>query len=436
MSELDNRVNITVLIADAVATREGFGTLAIVHKHQQSALALVQTYSDLAGLISDFPAYTPVGKFATIFFSQAFVAEQVKVIKQTTTVTQALTDAALVDNDWYAIGLPSKTQSEQEETAAYALANKKLAVNTYGDGDAITTATTDLGSVLQGLSNNRAATWYSGTAGLEFQTDTITVAATVATADITTFVTAHGSNPIQVGDTIGIWTSAVSALNATWTVVTVGANDFTFTVPSGTASDVASADAWQNLNLVDSAISGKMLPLDAGSRTWDLQLLSGITTDNLDSTAQTNLGSKNINWFTTVAGLNVTGGTKTGGGGGKLASGRYIDIQRGADWLESNLQVDLFELMVNEQGNLGYDAIGFQKVESKIATRLDDGLNKGFLTPFTSGQFAGENWVIQMPNLADIPSVDKTTRLLQGITIYANIRGKIHNMEATINLST
>lgn len=435
MSELDNRVNITVLIADTTATREGFGTLAIVHTHQQS-LSIIETYSSLDDLIAVFPAYTPVGKYATQFFSQAFTAEQIKVIEQTTTVTQALTDAAAADNDWYAIGLPSKDQSEQEETAAYALANGKLAVNTYGDSDAITTATTDLGSVLQALSNNRAATWYSADAGLEFQTDTITVASTTATADITTFVTAYGSNPIQVGDTVGIWTSAVSALNATWTVVTVGANDFTFTVPAGTSSDVAAADAWQSLNQIDAAISGKMLPLDAGSRTWDLQTISGVTPDILTGTAQTNLGAKNINWFTTVAGINATGGAKIGGGGGKLASGRYIDIQRGADWLESNLQVDLFELMVNEQGNLGYDAIGFQKIESKIAIRLNDGLDKGFLTPFTSGQFSGENWVIQMPNLADIPSADKTNRLLDGITIYANIRGKIHNMEATINLST
>jgi len=434
MGELDNRVNITVSIADVSATREGFGVLAIVHKHGQTALDRVMTYTDLESLNGDFPLYTPVGKYGGIFFSQAFKAESIKVIEQESaeTVTQALTAAALIDNDWYAIGLPSKTQSEQEETAAYALANGKLAFNTTGDSDAITTATTDLGSVVKALTNNRTATWYTENAGSEFTVNSLTVAGTTCTAA----VTETASTLVAIGDTVGIWDSVTTALNATWTVLTVGTNDFTFTVPSGTTTDATASSAWANFNLLDAGISGKMLPLDAGSRTWDIQQLSAVTADNLTGTAQTNLGGKNINWFSTVAGLNVTGGLKSNGGGGKLASGRYIDIQRGADWLESNLQIDLFELMVREQGNLGYDAIGFQKVESTIAIRLNDGLDKGFLTPFVSGTNAGNDWVIEMPNLADIPTADKTNRLLQGITVYANIRGKIHNMAATLNLST
>ncbi|MBU2645888.1 hypothetical protein KKI24_14360, partial [bacterium] len=104
--------------------------------------------------------------------------------------------------------------------------------------------------------------------------------------------------------------------------------------------------------------------------------------------------------------------------------------------LSTNLQLDLFQLMVNEGGDLGYDAIGFQKVETAIALRLDDGISKGFLTPFTSGTYSGQKYQITMPSLASIPTADKTARLLDGIEIYANIRGKIHNMVAAITLST
>lgn len=431
MGELDNRVSITVTIADTSATREGFGVLVIVHKHQLGT-DRVLTYNDLDGLKVDFPVYTPVGRYGEIFFSQAFKAESIKVIEieSAESVTQALTAAAVLDNDWYSIGLPSNVLADQNESCAYALANTKLAVNTIDDPNAIIVDSTDLGSVQQALTNNRCATWYSSTRGDEFSMTGIVVTSTTAVATIGT------APPLVVGDSVGIWASAVTALNAEWIVTAVGATTFDFEVPSGTATDVAASEGWVTFNLVDSGISGKMLPLDAGSRTWDLQQLSGVTADNLTGTAQTNLGGKNINWFTTVAGLNVTGGLKTGGGGGKLASGRYIDIQRGADWLESNLQVDLFELMVREGGDLGYDALGFQKVESTISIRLNDGLDKGFLTPFVSGQFAGNDWVIQMPNLADIPTADKTNRLLAGIEIFANIRGKIHNMEAAITLST
>lgn len=439
MGELDNRVNITIQIQDVTVTRAGFGTLAIVHEHGQGALNRVETYSSLEALVAVFPVYTPVGKYASLFFSQAFVAEEIKVIKREAaeTVTAALTAAALVDPDWYAIGVPGDVSADHQSAASYALSNKKLYLYSSQEADAITSATTDVFSVLQAASNNRAAGWFSKTAGLEFEINTLTVAGTTCTAAVT------GTPVVAVGDTVGIWDSATTALNSTWTVLTVGASDFTFTVPSGTASDLTTSNAWVNFNLIDAAISGKMLPLDAGSRTWDIQNLAGVIVDGrgastatvLTDTEKGFLADKNGNWFAEIAGVNVTSGPKPGGGG-KLASGRYIDVQRGADWLEANLQADLFQLMVNEGGNLGYDAIGFQKVESTIAARLDDGLDKEFLTPFTSGQFAGQNYNIAMPNLADIPQADKTNRLLSGIEISAQIRGKIHNIEATVTLST
>ena len=67
--ELNNRIQINVSIADAFLTRAGFGILAIVHEHQQS-LDRVVTYSSLAGSRADFPAYTPVGVWATLHFGQ------------------------------------------------------------------------------------------------------------------------------------------------------------------------------------------------------------------------------------------------------------------------------------------------------------------------------------------------------------------------------
>ncbi len=433
MTELDNRVQITVQIQDTVVTRAGFGILAIVHQHQESALAAVETYTDLTSLLAVFPSFTPVGTMANIVYSQAFVPESVKVIKRgaAETMTVALDAALLVDSDFYGVITPSKVNADIEAGAAWALANKRLFGYSSPDPNSIIADVTDPFSVIQALSNNRAAGWYSDNAGGEFTIDTITVASTTATADLTGF----GSVPVEVGDTVGIWSSVVPELNALWIVDTIGATEFTFTVPAGTTSDVAASDAWFDGNWLEGGIFGKMLPQDAGSRTWDIQNLAAVTADNIPGTAQTNLGGKNGNWFSTIGGVNVTSGPKPGGGG-KTASGRYIDVQRGADWLSVNLQADLFALMVNEGGDLGYDAIGFQKVETTIATRLNDGLDKGFLTPFVSGQFAGQDWNIVMPNLADIPQADKTNRLLAGIQIDALIRGKIHNMEATLTLAT
>ncbi|MCK5601210.1 hypothetical protein KAR91_05055 [Candidatus Pacearchaeota archaeon] len=445
MSELDNRVSITVNIADATITRPGFGIMAIVHKHQQTTLARVVTYQSLPALLVAFPAYTPVGKAASIAFSQGSTQggatpETIKVIKQESaeTVTQALDAALLVDSDFYGVMTCAREKTDHELGAAWALTNEKLFGYSNADASAITATVTDPFAVIKALSNQRAFGYYTEDAGVEFKTTAIGVAGTTATASV-----ASANTLMKVGDTVGIWTSAVAALNATWKVLTVTASEFTFTVPSGTTPDVAAADCWARMNLLEAALFGKMLPQDAGAKTWDIQELAGVTVDGaagttsakLTDTGRTNLASKNGNWFAALSNFNVTSGLKSNGGGGKTAGGRYIDITRGADWTSVNLQLDWAELLVREAGSLGFDTTGLQKVQTVGEARCQTGLNNNWLTPFVKGEFAGQPYVVQVPLPSEIQTTDRTNRLLTGIIVYANIRQKIHAIEATLNLS-
>ena len=203
MAELDSRVNISVTIADTTATRAGFGVMAILHKHKKGT-SRVLTFNDFDGLKADFPINTPVGRYGEIFFSQAFTAEKVKVLEVVgaETYTAALDAAAAIDNDWYMIGTPSHVQANQELTAAYALSNKKQAVNVTDDAVAIDTGTTDLGSVLKAHANNRASTYYSGKAGEELTVTSIAVSGTTATCTHTA-----ASIGLAIGDKVGAWGS-------------------------------------------------------------------------------------------------------------------------------------------------------------------------------------------------------------------------------------
>ena len=445
MSELENRVSIQVNIADATITRPGFGIMAIVHKHQQSSLARVQTYLSLSSGLEDFPAYTPVGKALTIAFSQGSTQggatpETVKVIKQESgeTVAQALDAALLLDADFYGVMTAARLSADHESGASWALTNEKLFGYSNDDSTAGDATLTDPFAVIQALSNNRAWGFYSADAGQEFQTTAITIVSTTATAAV-----ADANTFINVGDTVGIWTSAVTDLNSTWEVLTVTGTDFTFSVPSGTSSDVAAADCWVRMNMVEAALFGKMLPQDAGAKTWDIQELAGVTVDGaagttstkLTDTQRVNLASKNANWFAALANFNITSGLKSNGGGGKTAGGRYIDITRGADWLSINLQLDWAELLVREAGSLGFDIIGLQKVQTVGESRCQIGINNEFLTLFVDGEFANLPYVVQVPTPSEIQSTDRANRLLTGIIVYANIRQKIHAIEATLNLS-
>jgi|GEM_PF-6211204 len=429
MTEVDNRVEMTVSIGDTVVSRPGFGTPAIVYKHGESALSRVETYTDKTSALAVFPVNTPVGRMINIMFSQANIPEAVKVVKQEAAedADEALDAALLVDSDFYFVLSPVRDNTEQEAIAAWALSNNRFHVFSSQDADAITSAITDIFSVIKALSNNRSIGYYSKKAGTEFDITAITVSGTTATVATTT--------PPAVGDLVGIWGSAVDDLNDTYTVESVVAGtSFTVTVPAGTSSDVAASKGWSNLNLIEAAIVGKMAPLDAGSRSWDLQTLAAVTADLLSGTEQTYLGGKNANWFTTLAGLSVTGGQKDGGGG-KTLQGRYADITRGADWLKTNIQLDNLELMIASGGDLGYDADGLQKVQTKNEIRMADGINKKFLTQITEGPYTGLDYYVDMPALTSITGSDKLSRLLSGIKIYGAIRGKIHNVAITLTLA-
>lgn len=429
MTELDSRIAISISISDTTVTRPGFGIAAIVHEHGGGSR--IDTYSSLTALLVDHPATTPVGMMATAFFSQTYKAESVKVIEREDgeTMTQALDAAMLVDSDFYGVLTPSRLSADLQAGAAWCLANSRLFIYASQDDDCLTSASTDPFSIIQALSNNRAIGYYSATAGAEIDITGIVVSGTTAT-----FAT---TDTVEAGDVVHVWDSAVSALNAAHTVLTVSAGtNFTATVASGTTTDASASKGYVNGNFVDAAIAGKAMPLDAGSRSWDVRIVAGVTADTLTDTQMGYLGGKNGNWVTNLAGNVSTAGLKSGGGGGKTASGRYADLQRGSDWLQVNTQLDLAQLMLNSDGNLGYDAIGLMKVESTIASRMDQGINNEFLTTFTTGEYAGLKYKVVMPTLADIPSADKIARLLDDVEIYGCVRGKIHNLVAAITLST
>jgi len=428
MTEEDNRAEVTVSVDDTFITRPGFGTIAIVYKHGETSLERVETYTTRAAGLAVFPLYTPVGQYLNILFSQANKPEAVKVIYQASDEDpdEALDAALLVDNDFYFVGSPSRVIADQTAIAAWALANDRFHVFTIYDADAITSAETDIFSVIQALTNTRSLGYFSKKGGIEFANTAITVSGTTALVATST--------PPALGETVGIWGSIVAALNGTYTVEAVDPGvSFSVTVPTGTSSDVAASKGWSNMNLIDAAVLGVMAPYDAGARSWDMQKLSGVTPDNLSDTEKTYLGNKGANWFTTIGGINVTSGKKKASG--KTLGGRYADFVRGIDWLKINIQLDSVELMIAEEGDLGYDADGFQKTQTKFELRMADGINKKALTQIVSGPYVGLDYFVKMPTLGSIPADDKLSRFLDGIEIYGALRNKVQYMSILLTLA-
>lgn len=165
----------------------------------------------------------------------------------------------------------------------------------------------------------------------------------------------------------------------------------------------------------DAAWIGEGFPYDPGSSTWAYKTLNGVTKDNITPAKETVLQSKNCNYYSEVGGVNITQE-------GKVASGEWIDIIIGTDWLEARLRESVYSALVNNR-KIPYDDTGIAMIE---------GLVKGVLNQAASaGILQADSIVVTVPRYADIPQADKLARKLPDVKFTALYQGAIHRV--TIN---
>jgi hypothetical protein len=158
------------------------------------------------------------------------------------------------------------------------------------------------------------------------------------------------------------------------------------------------------------AWAGACLPLDPGSETWAYKTLAGVTASSLTATQRTNALAKNCNTYTTIAGLNATEQ-------GKVAGNEYIDVIRFRDWLQSNMQADIFAV-IKKSSKVPFTDAGISAIKAAILGRLDLGVLAGGL----AGDPAPS---VTVPKAADVSAADKSARSLTGVRFAATLAGAI-----------
>lgn len=165
----------------------------------------------------------------------------------------------------------------------------------------------------------------------------------------------------------------------------------------------------------DAAWMGEGFPYDPGTSTWAYKTLKGVAADNITPAKETALQNKNCNYYSEVGGVNITQE-------GKVASGEWIDIIIGTDWLEARLRESVYSALVNNR-KIPYDDTGIAMIE---------GLVKGVLNQAASaGILQADSIVVAVPRYADIPQADKLARKLPDVKFTALYQGAIHRV--TIN---
>lgn len=165
----------------------------------------------------------------------------------------------------------------------------------------------------------------------------------------------------------------------------------------------------------DAAWMGEGFPYDPGTSTWAYKTLKGVTSDKITGSAESALQGKNCNYYSEVGGVNITQE-------GKVASGEWIDIIIGTDWIEARLREAVYSALVNNR-KIPYDDSGITLIE---------GLVKGVLNQAAAaGILQADSIVVTVPRYADIPQADKLARRLPDVKFTALYQGAIHR--TTIN---
>lgn len=165
----------------------------------------------------------------------------------------------------------------------------------------------------------------------------------------------------------------------------------------------------------DAAWMGEGFPYDPGTSTWAYKTLRGVTSDKLTGNQETALKNKNCNYYMVVGGVAITQE-------GKVASGEWIDIIIGTDWIEARLRESVYSALVNNR-KLPYDDSGITVVEGLVKGVLKDAAAKGILQE--------DSIQVTVPKYADIPQADKLARHLPDVKFTALYQGAIHRV--TIN---
>lgn len=174
----------------------------------------------------------------------------------------------------------------------------------------------------------------------------------------------------------------------------------------------------------EAALLGSQLAMVPGSNNWAYKNLSGVAGDNLsDNVKNILIGSpiggtngKNANIYVPVGGLNITQMATA-------ASGRYLDITVGLDWLQSNLQTDVFAILSNV-AKVPYTDVGVSMLISAVRTRLDIGVLNGLIddkSPIT----------VTAPSINNVTANQRAHRIAPTITFTCRLQGALNAVAIT-----
>jgi hypothetical protein len=158
----------------------------------------------------------------------------------------------------------------------------------------------------------------------------------------------------------------------------------------------------------EAAYFGKMLTYQPGSANWKFKELQSVPTYELTQGQIKNVEDKNATWYITTSDNPMTSN-------GQVASGEYIDVIHGLDWLKARIQNLVFTALVNVD-KVPFTDEGIQMIVSPLKAALEEGKKNKILASYE----------ISFPAVADVSITDKGKRFLPDINFTGVLAGAIN----------
>jgi len=168
------------------------------------------------------------------------------------------------------------------------------------------------------------------------------------------------------------------------------------------------------------AATARGLSFSAGSETWAFKRVAAILPSRLSTTLESILQEGFSNWIKRVAGRIITMNGKTRGG-------EWIDVIRGRDWLQNDMQLRIFNLMLMRP-KIPYTNPGIALVENQMRLSLSAAQDRGIVAPAEYDEDGNliPGFIVSVPNAATITPTQRGSRVLVDCKFSARIAGAIH----------
>lgn len=191
------------------------------------------------------------------------------------------------------------------------------------------------------------------------------------------------------------------------------------------------------------SLLGRILTTDYNGNNTVITLMykqePGITPETLNSSQITNLEGFKANVF--VAYNNDTAIIEKG----TVASGEFVDVITGTDWLALQIQNEVFNLLYTSTTKIPQTDAGHHLIVTAIENVCSQAVRNGLLAPgtWTAGGFGTLNqndflpkgFYVYAPPVAQQFAADRAARKSVTIQVAAKLAGAIHTVDIIVNVN-